>query len=60
MKKAIVLWLLLLVPLFLSAQEVEYKVFKIKGEVCKTQKKGKSVQKEMLNEIQGWEKWTGY
>ena len=50
MKKAIVLWLLLLVPLFLSAQEVEYKVFKIKGEVCKTQKKGKSVQKEILNE----------
>ena len=48
MKKAIVLWLLLLVPLFLSAQEVEYKVFKIKGEVSKTQKKGKSVQKEML------------
>ena len=50
MKKAIVLWLLLFIPLFLSAQEVEYKVFKIKGEVCKTLKKGKSVQKEMLNE----------
>ena len=57
MKKAIVLWLLLLVPLFLSAQEVEYKVFKIKGEVCKTQKKGKEKPRQPLS-IKAFGVWS--
>ena len=50
MKTKLALCLLLLVPLHLSAQDVDYKVFKIKGEVCKTVRKGRSVQKEVLKE----------
>ena len=50
MKTKLALCLLLLVPLLLSAQDVDYKVFKIKGEVFKTVRKGRSVQKEVLKE----------
>ena len=50
MKTKLALCLLLLVPLLLSAQDVDYKVFKIKGAVCKTVRKGRSVQKEVLKE----------